>query len=70
MKPTEPRRITVLIPGPLSPLREALASCAIEDNQFAIDALETIRRVEVGEPVGERYAKALNDFMIAGESMP
>lgn len=60
-----PANIEVIIPGPLSPLRGALASCAIEGNQFAIDALETIRRVEAGLPVGERYARALNAFMQA-----
>ena len=55
--------IEVLIPGRLSSIRFALATCAIEGNQFAIDALETIRRVEADESVGPRYAKALNDYL-------
>ena len=54
--------VEVLIPGPLSPLRGALSSCAIEGNQFAIDALETIRRIEAGEPVGAVYAERLSKF--------
>jgi hypothetical protein len=53
----------VIVPGPLSTIREAMHSCAIEGNRFAIEALETIRRVEAGEPVGQRYVTALNDFM-------
>lgn len=59
--------IAVLIPGPMSPERGALASCAIEGNQFAIDALETIRRVEAGEAVGAKYVKRLNRFMEASD---
>jgi hypothetical protein len=55
--------IDVLIPGPLSPIRAALSSCAIEGNQFAIDALETIRRVENHEPVGARFVQVLNEFL-------
>jgi len=61
--PETARTIDVLIPGPLSPWRAVFATCAIEGNQFAIDALETIRRVEHGEPVGPRYAEALNQFL-------
>ena len=59
------KTIDVLIPGRFSSIRGALASCAIEHNQFAIDALETIRRVEADEPVGPRYVKRLNEFMMA-----
>ena len=60
------KTVYVLIPSPLSVVRGALASCALSGNQFAIDAMETIRRVEAGEPIGERYATALNDFMQSG----
>ena len=56
-------QIEVHMPGPFSTTRAALSSCAIEGNQFAIDALETIRRVEAGEPIGLRYAEALNGFV-------
>lgn len=56
--------IDILIPGKFSPIRAALSSCAIEGNQFAIDALETIRRAEAKEPVGERYFRALNNWLI------
>jgi hypothetical protein len=55
--------VDVICPGHFSAIRAALSSCAIEGNQFAIDALETIRRAEVGEPVGLRYAERLNRFM-------
>lgn len=54
--------VEVLIPG--AAMREALASCALSGNRFAIEALETIRRASAGEPVGERYVKALNAFVI------
>jgi hypothetical protein len=57
------KTIEVLIPGKCSMIRGALATCAIEGNQFAIDAIETIRRVDIGEPVGARYAKQLNEFL-------
>lgn len=55
--------IEVLIPGRFSPIRGSLASCAIEGNGFAIEALETIRRLEAGEPVGRRYCEQLNGFL-------
>jgi hypothetical protein len=55
--------IDIIIPGKFSAVRAALSSCAIENNQFAIDALETIRRVENGEPVGQRFAEELNRWM-------
>jgi len=42
-----------------SPIREALDTCAVRGNRLAIDALETIRRLETGEPVGERYLRRL-----------
>ena len=62
--PSAGRTIDVLVPGAMSFTRAALSSCAIENNQLAIDALETIRRVEVGEPVGEHYARRLNWLML------
>jgi hypothetical protein len=55
--------INVLIPGPFSTCRAALSSCAIESNLLAIEALETIRRAEAGEPVGARYVNQLNWIM-------
>ncbi len=56
--------IEVLIPSPFNGvILGALSSAAIENNQFAIDALETIRRVKAGEPVGLIYVHRLNDFM-------
>lgn len=61
--PLPARTLDVLIPGPLSSIRYALSTCAIEGNQLAIDALETIRRVEAGEPIGKRYADALNGYL-------
>lgn len=57
-------RIEVIIPSPFnSAVWNALSSAAIENNQFAIDCLETIRRVKADEPVGRVYAHRLNDFM-------
>jgi hypothetical protein len=54
----------VTVPSPFNfQVRGALASCAIEGNQYAARLLETIRRVEAGETVGARYAEALNQFM-------
>ncbi len=56
--------IEVLIPSPFNAaVWHSLSSCAIENNQFAIDALETIRRVKAGEPVGLIYVQRLNAFM-------
>lgn len=52
----------VYLPDPA--LREALASLAIDGNRVAITALETVRRIEAGEPVGKRYADALNALVI------
>lgn len=63
MTPGKRKTIEVLIPGPFSPLRDALSSCAIEGNQLAMEILETMRRVERGEPVGEKYARQINEFL-------
>jgi hypothetical protein len=57
------KRIEVIVPGRYSTVRAALSSCAIENNQFSIDALDTIRRIEADEPVGPRYVRQLNRFM-------
>ena len=59
----DPNVVQCRIPGIGSPVRGALSSCAIEGNTFAIEALETIRRVECGEPVGLRYVEALDEIM-------
>lgn len=62
--------IDVLVPGPMSEIRAALSSCAVSGNTFADQLLETIRRAENHEPIGERYAKDLNKFVMqahAGE---
>lgn len=69
MKKRSVSKIDVLIPGKFSTIRAGLSSCAIEGNQFAIDALETIRRVEAGEPVGATYVIRLNNWLsIIGSS--
>jgi len=39
--------------------KEAIASCAIENNRLAEICLSTIRRVENGEPVSDRYLMGL-----------
>ena len=58
------KTITVLIPGPIE--MEALASCAIEGNQWAARLLKTVRMVEAGEPVGAEYVAELNAFVVKG----
>jgi len=40
-------------------LKEALASCAIEDNRLAEICLSTVNRLEKGEPVSDRYLMGL-----------
>ncbi len=62
MKTAKP--IEVIVPTPFdAAVWHALSSCAIEGNGFAIDAIETIRRVKAGEPVGVGYVERLNGFM-------
>lgn len=55
--------IEVIIPSSFNPAWHASSSCAIEGNQFAVDALETIRRVKFGDAIGIVYAERLNEFM-------
>lgn len=55
--------IDICIPGICSLTRASLSSCAMAGNKMAIECLETIRRVEAGEPIGLRYAKQLNKVM-------
>ena len=40
-------------------IKEAFASCAIENNRLAEICLETLRRLEAGEPVSDRYLLGL-----------
>ena len=55
------RKVSIILPD--AELREGLARCAEERDQLAVECLETIRRIEAGEPVGVRYAEQLNEFM-------
>lgn len=44
---------------PMPMLRESLASCAIEGNRLGEICCETIRRLDAGEPVSDRYLLGL-----------
>lgn len=55
--------MTAILPGLFSNARAALHSCAIEGDTLAIQILETVRRIEAREPVGELYVLEMNDFM-------
>lgn len=63
MVPAASKEMEVIIPGMMSSVRAAPSSAAIGGNQFAIEALETIRRIEHGEPVGIMYVNRLNNWM-------
>lgn len=43
----------------LSQLQESYASCAIEGNELAEVCLETLNRLQKGEPVSDRYLLGL-----------
>lgn len=58
------------VPALSSPIREALLSCASRGNQLAIDALETIRRLEAGEPVGDEYRRRLEMLLYVSDLDP
>jgi len=69
LKPKEPhpaalsaiKYVSARISDPL--LKEALASCAIENNRMAEICLGTIKRIENGEPVSDRYLLGLAWFL-------
>lgn len=44
-------------------LLESLSSCAIEDNELAIDCSETLSRFMQGQPVGSQYILGLAWFL-------
>jgi len=44
-------------------IKEALYSCAIENNRLAEVCIETIRRIENSEPVSDRYLLGLAWFL-------